>query len=71
METQGRASVRFTLNGQRHELSREDVENCLADVAPDAIRKHAVRVNGPPTVQTLLDRRLANLDRSVSASWCS
>lgn len=46
MENQGRASIRFTLNGQRHELSRDDVENRLADVAPDAIRKHAVRVNG-------------------------
>jgi Holliday junction resolvase-like predicted endonuclease len=46
METQGRASIRFTLNGQRHELSRDDVESRLADVAPDAIRKHAVMVNG-------------------------
>lgn len=44
MNSQGRASIRFTLNGQRCELSREDVESRLADVAPDAIRKHAVRV---------------------------
>src|SRR3546814_362219 len=53
METQGRASIRFTLNGQRHELSRDDVESRLADVAPDAIRKHAVRVNGTwfPVIQ--------------------
>ena len=34
METQGRTSTRFTLNGQRHELARQDVESRLADVAP-------------------------------------
>ncbi len=44
--TQGRPSIRFILNGHRYELVREDVEQRLADVAPDAIRKHAVRVNG-------------------------
>jgi len=34
-------------------LSREDVERRLADVTPDAIRKHAVRVNGSwfPVIQ--------------------
>jgi len=46
MSSQGRASIQFTLNGQRHELSREGVESRLGDVAPDAIRKHAVQVNG-------------------------
>lgn len=53
MNNQGRESIRFTLNGQRYELSREDVESRLADVAPDAIRKHAVRVNGTwfPAIQ--------------------
>src|SRR3954453_11730725 len=53
MSSQGRASIRFTLNGQRHELSREDVESRLVDVTPDAIRKHAVRVNGTwfPVIQ--------------------
>lgn len=53
MGAQGRASIRFTLNGQRYELARDDVENRLADVAPDAIRKHAVRVNGTwfPVIQ--------------------
>ncbi|QBR91840.1 hypothetical protein [Nocardioides euryhalodurans] len=53
MNNQGRESIRFTLNGQRYELSREDVESRLADVAPDAIRKHAVRVNGAwfPAIQ--------------------
>ena len=53
MESQGRESIRFTLNGQRYELSREDVGARLADVAPDAIRKHAVRVNGAwfPVIQ--------------------
>jgi len=45
MSSQGRASIQFTLNGQRYELSREGVESCLVDVAPDAIRKHAVQVN--------------------------
>ena len=45
MSSQGRASIQFTLNGQRYELSRVGVESRLADVAPDAIRKHAVRVN--------------------------
>ncbi len=53
MNNQGRASIGFTLNGQRYELVREDVESRLADVAPDAIRKHAVRVNGTwfPVIQ--------------------
>ncbi|HEY9566334.1 MAG TPA: hypothetical protein VIR30_21435 [Nocardioides sp.] len=45
MSSQGRASIQFTLDGQRYELSREGVESRLLDVAPDAIRKHAVRVN--------------------------
>lgn len=45
MTSQGRGAIRFTLNGQRHELAREDVEVRLTDVAPDAIRKHAVRIN--------------------------
>src|SRR3954451_13913133 len=53
MNNQDRESIRFTLNGQRYELSREDVESRLADAAPDAIRKHAVRVNGTwfPAIQ--------------------
>jgi hypothetical protein len=46
VETEVRPSIRFILNGHRYELVREDVEQRLADVAPDAIRKHAVRVNG-------------------------
>jgi Holliday junction resolvase-like predicted endonuclease len=45
MDTHGRASIRFTLNGHRYDLSREVVANRLAGIAPDAIRKHAVRVN--------------------------
>lgn len=53
MEPHGRAAIRFTLNGQRYELTREDVENRLTDVAPDAIRKHAVKVSGTwfPVIQ--------------------
>ncbi len=53
MSSQGRAAIRFTLNGQRHELTGEDVEARLVEVAPDAIRKHAVRVNDTwfPAVQ--------------------
>lgn len=53
MSSRGGASIRFTLNGQRYELSRGDVESRLADVTPDAIRKHAVRVNGTwfPAIQ--------------------
>ena len=45
MSSQGRASIQFTLDGQRYELSREGVESRLLGVAPDAIRTHAVRVN--------------------------
>jgi len=44
MESHGRTSIRFTLNGRRYDLSREDVADRLVDVLPDAIRKHAVRV---------------------------
>lgn len=53
MNSQGRAPIRFTLNGQRYELTREDVEARLVEVTPDAIRKHAVRVNDTwfPAVQ--------------------
>ena len=53
MRSQGRAPIRFTLNGQRYELAREAVEARLADVPPDAIRKHAVRINDTwyPAVQ--------------------
>ncbi|MDD9206675.1 hypothetical protein PU560_09385 [Georgenia sp. 10Sc9-8] len=53
MESQGEASIRFILNGQRYELAREDVESRLADVAPARIRKHAVMVSGTwfPVVQ--------------------
>ncbi|MEP9385508.1 hypothetical protein [Nocardioides sp. KR10-350] len=53
MESQGRVAIRFTLNGQRYELVRDDVEARLTDVAPDAIRKHAVRINGTwyPAIQ--------------------
>ena len=46
MTSQGRTAITFTLSGRRYELTRTDVESRLADVAPDAIRKHAVRVNG-------------------------
>ena len=45
MTSQGRTAITFTLSGQRYELTRTDVESRLAGVAPDAIRKHAVRVN--------------------------
>lgn len=38
--------IRFVLNGQRHELTRDAVEARLADVVPEPIQKHAVRVNG-------------------------
>ncbi|WP_344735090.1 hypothetical protein [Nocardioides fonticola] len=44
MESHGRGPIRFTLNGQRYEIAREDVTARLADVLPDAIREHAVRV---------------------------
>ncbi|MEV0794299.1 hypothetical protein [Kribbella sp. NPDC050459] len=53
MDTQGRASIRFTVNGHRYDLSRADVANRLAGIMPDAIRKHGVRVNGAwfPVIQ--------------------
>lgn len=53
METNGRDAIRFTLNGQSYELSREDVAARLVNVAPDAIRKHAVKVNATwfPVIQ--------------------
>ncbi|MFZ2503961.1 MAG: hypothetical protein WAW88_14955 [Nocardioides sp.] len=45
METHGRQANRFTLNGRRYELTRDDVAGRLGDVAPEVIRKHAVQVN--------------------------
>ena len=38
------APIRFTLNGRRYD-SRAQVEARLANAAPEAIHKHAVRVN--------------------------
>ncbi|KAA1415350.1 hypothetical protein F0U44_21975 [Nocardioides humilatus] len=46
MASQGRSSIRFTVNRRQYDLARATVESRLVDVAPDAIRKHAVRVNG-------------------------
>jgi Holliday junction resolvase-like predicted endonuclease len=40
------AVVRFTLNGLRYELSRAQVDERLAGAIPDAIQKHALRING-------------------------
>jgi Holliday junction resolvase-like predicted endonuclease len=53
MASGGRESIRFTLNGDRFELSRADVDSRLIGVVPDTIRKHAVRVNGTwyPAIQ--------------------
>src|SRR5688572_5249074 len=53
MESGGRTRIAFTLNGNRYALTRDDVERRLADVAPDTIRKHAVRVGGTwfPVIQ--------------------
>ncbi|MFD5826907.1 hypothetical protein [Lentzea sp. NPDC060358] len=38
--------VGFTLNGHRHTLTRGQVEAVLAGVEPEAVREHAVVVNG-------------------------
>lgn len=38
--------ISFTVKGRRLELSRDQVEQRLRDVAPEAVRTHAVRVNG-------------------------
>lgn len=45
MKSEGRTSIAFTLSGRRYQLSRDDVQSRLAEVAPGAIRKHAVLVN--------------------------
>lgn len=39
-------SVDFVIEGQTHTLDSVTVENRLADVHPEAIRKHAVKING-------------------------
>lgn len=46
MASQQRDVVRFTLNGQQYELSRELVESRLAGVVPGPVQKHAVKING-------------------------
>jgi Holliday junction resolvase-like predicted endonuclease len=46
VSTQQPRSIRFTLNGQRYELTRAVVESRLRDVVPEIVHKHAVRVNG-------------------------
>ncbi len=53
MDTPDRTAITFTLNGRRYELSREAVATRLSGVAPEAVRKHAVRVNNTwfPVIQ--------------------
>ena len=53
MQKDYHSSIQFTLNGRHHSLSREIVEQRLSGVVPEAIRKHAVRVNDTwfPVVQ--------------------
>jgi len=53
VNNEGRESIRFTLNGDRYELARDDVKRRLADVTPDAIRRHAVRIDSTwfPVIQ--------------------
>lgn len=46
MEPDRRSAIQFALNGNRHELTRADVDSRLADAAPEIIRKHAVKVAG-------------------------
>lgn len=45
MNNQPGSAIRFTLNGERYELTRELVEARLVGVVPVTIRKHAVRIN--------------------------
>lgn len=45
-ERSGQVSIHFVLNGDGHELTREQVETQLRGVEPELVRKHAVRVNG-------------------------
>jgi len=40
------ALARFTLNGIRYEVSSDVAQSRLEDVVPEAIREHAVQVNG-------------------------
>lgn len=40
-----RSRIEFTLNGTRVALTRDQVDSRLAGVAPEPVRKHAVRVN--------------------------
>jgi len=42
----GGEPVEFTLNGQRHELTADDVRRRLRGVAPEPVRRHAVRIGG-------------------------
>ena len=53
MDSPGRTAITFTLNGRRYELSREAVATRLLGVAPEMVRKHAVRVNSTwfPVIQ--------------------
>lgn len=53
MTSAGRSTIRFTLNGRSHELSRDQVIARLVDVVPGPIRKHAVLVEGTwfPAIQ--------------------
>jgi hypothetical protein len=53
MNTGGRPTIRFTLNGATRELTREQVTSSLIGVVPGQIRKHAVLVDGTwfPAIQ--------------------
>ncbi|ACQ79749.1 conserved hypothetical protein [Beutenbergia cavernae DSM 12333] len=45
METQRPSFIQFSLNGHDYQLASRDLESRLVDVAPEVIRKHAVKVN--------------------------
>lgn len=38
--------VDFTINGERHRLTREQVVRVMCSQAPEEIRKHSVEVSG-------------------------
>ena len=56
--------VRFTMDGRFFELRRSEVEEALADVAPEPVRSHSVQIGGTwfPVKQVL--EQATGVDRS-------
>lgn len=60
--------MEFVLNGEAHSLDRGSVERALADVDPEPVREHGVRVGG---VVYPVKQAFAGATGRSRAAWCT